>query len=532
MARILFVQPSLQPPGGGNSVGVWMLQAIVAEHDVTVFTWRPVEFDAINRFYGTSLRREDVELREVPRLLRAAIDWIPLRLALLRTALLGYRALRLGLPFDLAMSANNEAEFGLPNIQYIHYPAFTRPRPLIDIRWVLTVRRSSWISTTGWRIDSCRCPWSACGPERTFVNLQLDRPRLRPPARWISRNALPASTALVPRRAMGGAAERVRVHRPARAGKGARTRARDRRRRAPHVPGRSPAPDWLGGTLGVVLRPHAEAACGHSDWVTLHLDVSRDELVRLITTSRYGIHGMTDEHFGMAPAEMVAGGCLTWVHNSGGQVEIVNGDPRFTYDDADDAVTKILRMMSDGDAHETVRAALRRRTREFSVERFQERVGGVVAGHARRDVLDATLTRDAPGLHEQQSIASGDHRHVVGDDDDRARALDRIDGLDNPRAPISWSSAEVASSKTIDGGVALYNARAIRNALTAHHLTGRVPRSPRTCSRPPGRLATSASSRASHVTSATRAASILASSIPNAILRRSVSSTSTTSWGT
>jgi glycosyltransferase involved in cell wall biosynthesis len=44
-------------------------------------------------------------------------------------------------------------------------------------------------------------------------------------------------------------------------------------------------------------------------------------------TFRYGIHGMLDEHFGMAPAELAAAGCIVFVPNDGGQVEIVDDDP-------------------------------------------------------------------------------------------------------------------------------------------------------------------------------------------------------------
>ena len=32
MKRVLLVQPSMQPPGGGNGVAAWVLQALVAEH--------------------------------------------------------------------------------------------------------------------------------------------------------------------------------------------------------------------------------------------------------------------------------------------------------------------------------------------------------------------------------------------------------------------------------------------------------------------------------------------------------------------
>ena len=52
-------------------------------------------------------------------------------------------------------------------------------------------------------------------------------------------------------------------------------------------------------------------------------DASRDEVRALMATHRYGIHGMREEHFGMAPAELARAGCIVWVPRGGGQMEIV-----------------------------------------------------------------------------------------------------------------------------------------------------------------------------------------------------------------
>ena len=48
---------------------------------------------------------------------------------------------------------------------------------------------------------------------------------------------------------------------------------------------------------------------------------------RLMATHRYGIHGMREEHFGMAPAELARAGCIVWVPRGGGQMEIVGHEP-------------------------------------------------------------------------------------------------------------------------------------------------------------------------------------------------------------
>lgn len=74
MRRILFVQPSFQPPGGGNGVAAWMLQALRGRHALGALTWTPLDVDEMNRFYGTSLRRDELVVERLPRLMTAAID--------------------------------------------------------------------------------------------------------------------------------------------------------------------------------------------------------------------------------------------------------------------------------------------------------------------------------------------------------------------------------------------------------------------------------------------------------------------------
>src|SRR5262249_36777239 len=61
----------------------------------------------------------------------------------------------------------------------------------------------------------------------------------------------------------------------------------------------------------------------NSSWVHLHENVSREELARVVSQNRYGIHGMAEEHFGMGIAEMIHAGSIVFVPRGGGQKEIV-----------------------------------------------------------------------------------------------------------------------------------------------------------------------------------------------------------------
>jgi hypothetical protein len=62
MKRVLFTQFSLQPPGGGNGVAVWMLEALKDSCRVTVLAFEKPDLTSINRYFGTTLRPTDFDL--------------------------------------------------------------------------------------------------------------------------------------------------------------------------------------------------------------------------------------------------------------------------------------------------------------------------------------------------------------------------------------------------------------------------------------------------------------------------------------
>lgn len=135
MKRVLLVQPSMQPPGGGNGVAAWVLQALVREHRVTVLSWRPVDIAPINRFFGTHLESSDFDTIQVPRHWTAIPDHLPVPATLLKLALIMRYTRRVGDGFDVIFGVHNETDYGRRGIQYIHYPTYLRPRPAVDLRW-------------------------------------------------------------------------------------------------------------------------------------------------------------------------------------------------------------------------------------------------------------------------------------------------------------------------------------------------------------------------------------------------------------
>src|SRR5688500_4868899 len=138
--RVLLIQPSLQPPGGGNGVAAWVLQALAPDHDVTVLSWRPVEIEPINRFFGTQLDKCHFKSIVLPWSWRVIPDHLPVPATLIKLSLMMRYTRQVSAGFDVLFGVFNETDYGRKGIQYIHYPTYLRPRPEVDLRWYHTPR--------------------------------------------------------------------------------------------------------------------------------------------------------------------------------------------------------------------------------------------------------------------------------------------------------------------------------------------------------------------------------------------------------
>ncbi len=382
MKRVLFVQPSLQPPGGGNGLAAWMLQTMLEDYQVTVYTWQPFDAAAIDRFWGTSLVGSSIEARAVPAWIRRLVETSPIPLGLLKSSLLMRYAKHAMPDFDIVASANNETDFGRPGLQYVHYPAYLRPRPDVDLRWYhalpLALPLYYWLCDRFFDVSS-----DAANRNLTLVNSDWTGARYRqahggsprtlyppvagtfPPVPWPTRrNAFVCVGRIAPEKDIDTVIDIVAavraVHPDAHL----------------HVVGSPGEPHYYQRILGRIRR--------HTDWITLHLDMPPDALRQLLASSRYGLHAMPNEHFGMAPAEMATAGCIVWVRDDGGQTEIVGGDRRLIYHSVEDGAAKILAVMADDAAQMSIRAMLAARVPQFSLQRFQEGIRAAAAEYLAR----------------------------------------------------------------------------------------------------------------------------------------------------
>jgi len=378
MKRVLLVQPSMQPPGGGNGVAAWVLQALVPDHRVTILSWRPVEIEPINRFFGTHLTPGDFDTIEVPARWRTLADRLPAPATLIKLSLLMRYTRQVSGGFDVLFGVYNETDYGRRGIQYIHYPTYLRPRPDVDLRWYHRPRRSLgvyyWIADTIADFSLERLKRNV-----TLVNsnwtgnhvrhfLGVDTRTLYPPVvdpapglPWPERrNAFLAVGRISPEK------EYERIMRIL-----ARVRTQ--------------APDLTLTIVGTWDR-HARRYMNRllalaeslGPWIEFRQNVSRDEIRQLMASHRYGIHGMREEHFGMAPAELARAGAIVWVPRGGGQMEIVGNEPALMYDTDDEAVEKITTVIACISEQTRLGEWLASTSEQFSTTRFVQHVRDIV----------------------------------------------------------------------------------------------------------------------------------------------------------
>ena len=378
MKRVLLVQPSLQPPGGGNGVAAWVLQALVPDHEVAVLSWRPVEIEPINRFFGTHLRPGDFNTLLVPRPWTYIPDRLPVPATLLKLALVMRYTRRVSDNFDVIFGVYNETDYGRRGIQYIHFPTYLRPRPAVDLRWYhwpaagleLYYRLADRIA--GFSMDRLRANLTLVNSNWTGAHVRrflgVDTRTLYPPVvdpapppPWSERrNGFLAIGRISPEKEyerLMRILARVRAHHPDITLTIIGTW--DRHTRA-----------YFGGL--------AALATSLGSWITIRQDLSRDAVLGLMAAHRYGIHGMREEHFGMALAELMRAGQIVWVPRGGGQMEIVGEEPALMYDTDDDAVEKISTVLASPAEQSRLRELLAARSPMFSTDRFVREVREIV----------------------------------------------------------------------------------------------------------------------------------------------------------
>jgi glycosyltransferase involved in cell wall biosynthesis len=363
--RVLLVQRSLRPPGGGNAVAAWMVHALAGRHEVATLTasgWSAAE---TNAFYGTSIPSAGVAMHVVPR------PWVWLSAlpedtaTRLRMCTVLRQARSMADQFDLLVTADNYGAFARPGIQYVHFPADLEPQParlapLVHVYFAFCDRVSG-------------VPWAAAARNLTLANSRWTAERLDPVVSPAGAHVLyPPVIDPGPGESWEGRRDTFlcigRFHETKRIEV---AMSIVRRLRAQAMPDATLL--IVGSTVDrAYAKRLRQSAARDGDWIGFREDLPRDELNRVMGQCRYGIQAMVGEHFGMATAEMTRAGCIVFPHASGGSIEVVGGDRRLLWQTEDDAVARIGAVARDRVAQDDIRRQLRPHAAQFSPEHFVE----------------------------------------------------------------------------------------------------------------------------------------------------------------
>jgi len=378
--RVLMAHPCLGNVGGANAVGAWALQALRDECDIVLATLRPVNCTALNRSFGTSLRDSDFDLRIAPASYRFLLHTVPTSGALMETAVTTrwVRSLARSERPDVMLSTNNEMDFGRPGLQYVNFPWAYLPRPDTDLRWFhripgfVTAYRGTCERIEGGSARGRGGNLSLANSRFTAAKIKelygTDAEVLYPPAPgsfpdvpWQQRRpAVVAIGRMNPCKRWENAVEIMDL---------ARNRGLD-----------------IGLTLitqpdDVEYGRRMAALAATRPWLRLLSDLAREELTREVARHRYGIHTMECEHFGIAVAEIIRAGCIVFVHDSGGPVEIVGGRRELRFRDTAEGAAALAAVVADSALQDRLRAELAARGALFSAETFCQSLLRVVRTH-------------------------------------------------------------------------------------------------------------------------------------------------------
>lgn len=389
MPDIAVFHPDITRGGGGETVALYVLDALVNDHDVTLYTESDPEIGSLSRQYGVAVRGEDLIVKSMSSLPVSAIEtvadvsnkWLQtdLHLDALKSAFVQRRMRSSELDHDLLVSTANEFFVDGPSLQYIHFPSYSGSAdsayetwaPSLPYRFYRTVCRA----VAGARdFDTSTTLVTNSRWTRKIVQRTYDHPVkvVYPPVKVedfdpVMDDQEPGFVSVGTVHQSKRQLEMIKILDKLQA-RGIDTHL--------HIIGGI-------GSQSYYERVRGEAA--DREYVYLEGHVDRQELIELIEQHRYGLHGRKNEHFGIAIAEMVAGGVIPFVPNGGGQIEIIGEKPELKYDSIDDAVRKITKVMANRKLQQEIKRDLESTIIQYSTDQFEKSIQALVTKSLKRN---------------------------------------------------------------------------------------------------------------------------------------------------
>lgn len=352
--------------GGAEAVCLWMLEALQDEYDLTVLTYTKPDWASLNALYGTAISLTDIKVITLtPERLTPFLKYIwgtvsPLHPWRQHFLMRFYKRIRKN--YVLTVSGYNEMDFGKAGIQYVHSPQFVlgqHRHKLISNYSEENMKQNITLTCSQYIADSFQemhgVPATVLYPPvgSTFPKIPWEEKEM----------SFICYGRMAPEKKLDQAVEIIRRVREA----GLPVSLK--------IIGTATNKKYVSLLETLVKK--------HPDWLSIHKDPNRETYNHLLAQSRYAIH-LRVEGFGIAIAEMIKAGCIPLVRDFGGQTEIVGNIPQLKFGTDEEAVEKIIQLLSDEMLQTELRERLTGRKELFSQEIFQEQFRETVAAFIRK----------------------------------------------------------------------------------------------------------------------------------------------------
>lgn len=344
--------------GGAESAAMWIIEALVREYEVTVYTRGGFNIEELNTLAGTQILTNSLTVHD-------AKIGKGLPLGALRSSAFLLSLPTVGAAYDLRVTASGVLPWGLPALHFLSSvewnPALAQevdPCRKVALRG----RLSRWLTdfSAGQKIDMAQ--------DLFIANSQ-----------WLKKHCEPLLPA--PIRVIHPALPKMPVGDPWQDRDEVvlvfgRISPEKRIEDAIQIVELARASGFLGrliiaGPDGAAdYAAHIRKLALESEWVNVLPEQTGADKVRLLSRVKYGLNTCQIEAFGISTAEMAASGIITFVPTDTGQSEII-GSPEQQFATLKEAAARLVAISGDLAAQQQIHANARPAGDRLEPERFK-----------------------------------------------------------------------------------------------------------------------------------------------------------------